>query len=43
MTLLTLISMIILSTMTIGNVDARKMDTATCTSNNDGTVGTVTC
>jgi len=35
--------MIILSTLTIGNVEARKMNTATCISNNDGTVGTVTC
>ena len=43
MIVLTLISMIILSTLTIGNIDARKMNTATCTGNNDGTVGTVTC
>ena len=27
----------------MGNVDARKMNTATYTSNNDGTIGTVTC
>ncbi len=40
---LTIISMIILSTLSIGNVDARKMGTYSCTPNNDGTIGTTTC
>ena len=35
--------MIMLSTLIVENVDARNMNTATCTSNNDGTIGTVTC
>ncbi|HTH22970.1 MAG TPA: hypothetical protein VL854_12185 [Nitrososphaeraceae archaeon] len=43
MMVLTLISIIVLSTLTIGNVDARNMGTNSCTPNNDGTIGTTTC
>ncbi len=35
--------MIMLSTLTIGNVDARDMSPYTCTPNNDGTIGTTKC